>query len=119
TRWRNAAFSARKTSISRRSAVTRSRISGGRIIHTLTHVSPPHVPKNRAPPGIFTKTVANETHPSLGVTVFGGTGNMQGIFARVQGIPPTSPGATSNLTMLHVGMINKINSLGAMLGIGH
>ncbi|HKN28196.1 MAG TPA: hypothetical protein VJY34_10050, partial [Roseiarcus sp.] len=46
----------------------RSRISGGRIIHTLTHVSPPHVPKNRAPPGIFTKTVANETHPSLGVT---------------------------------------------------
>src|SRR5208337_5269551 len=39
-----------------------------RIIHTLTHVSPPHVPKTRAPPGIFTKTVANETHPSLGVT---------------------------------------------------
>src|SRR5208283_3022052 len=68
TSWRKAAFSIRKTSISRCSAEIRSRISGRRIIHTLTHVSPPHVPKNRTPAVIFRETVAHETHPRLGVT---------------------------------------------------
>jgi hypothetical protein len=32
----------------------------------LTHISPPAVPNNRTPSGIFTETVANETHPQLG-----------------------------------------------------
>src|SRR5208283_4448333 len=68
TSWRKAAFSIRKTSISRCSAEIRSRISGRRIIHTLTHTSPSRVPKNRGPSRSFTKTVANQTHPSLGVT---------------------------------------------------
>src|SRR5208282_5374819 len=68
TSWRKAAFSIRKTSISRCSAEIRSRISCRRIIHTLTHTSPSRVPKNRGPSRSFTKTVANQTHPSLGVT---------------------------------------------------
>jgi transposase len=34
----------------------------------LTHISNPAVPKNRAPFGLSAKTVAEETHPSLGVT---------------------------------------------------
>src|SRR5208283_5371053 len=69
TSWRKAAFSIRKTSISRCSAEIRSRISGRRIIHTLTHTSPSRVPKNRGPSRSFTKTVANQTHPSLRVTI--------------------------------------------------
>ena len=39
-----------------------------RIIHTLTHVSLPAVSKNRTPLSGFTKTVANQTLPSMGVT---------------------------------------------------
>ena len=42
--------------------------SGRRIIHTLTHASLLRVTKNRASSGTFSKTVANRTHPSLGVT---------------------------------------------------
>src|SRR5271166_3433053 len=48
-----------------------SRSSGRRILHTLTHTSPPRVPKNRTPPSLFTKTVAHETHPQLGSCVIG------------------------------------------------
>ena len=42
--------------------------SGRIIIHTLTHISPSPVPKNRTPSRLFTNTVAIPTYPSLGVT---------------------------------------------------
>ena len=41
-------------------------ISGRRIIHTLTHISPSPVPKIRTPSRLFTNTVAIPTSPQLG-----------------------------------------------------
>ena len=66
TSWRNAAFSARKTSISRCSASTRPRISGRRIIHTLNSRFPTARPENSRVFSTFSKTVANRTSPQLG-----------------------------------------------------
>ena len=66
----NAALSARKTSISPCSVEIRSRISGRRIIHTLTHLFPPPVSQNRTSVGFFTKPVANENSPQLGSYFF-------------------------------------------------
>ena len=71
TSWRNAAFlSPQNLNLAPQRANQFANL-GARIIHTLTHVSPPHVPKNRTPAVIFRETVAHETHPCLGVTVKG------------------------------------------------
>ena len=59
---RNASFSLLSSAISRRSASISSRISEGRIIPTLTHISTQPVSPNPRLGQTFRPTVANRTH---------------------------------------------------------